>query len=77
MDKPLKFLAKTLTRAGDRYVGEYMDDPFHGQGTYTFARWNLNEGIFEIMVSSCVQIIIQTTKKHCLTVQVMCKCILA
>ena len=23
--------------AGDKYVGEYKDDKYHGQGTYTFA----------------------------------------
>ena len=23
--------------AGDKYVGEFRDDTFHGQGTYTFA----------------------------------------
>ena len=27
----------TLTLEDDSYVGEFKDDKFHGQGTYTFA----------------------------------------
>jgi hypothetical protein len=29
-------------RAGEKYVGEYRDDKFNGQGTYTFPRGSKN-----------------------------------
>ena len=32
---------------GDKYVGEWRDDSFNGQGTYTYADGRVKEGIWE------------------------------
>ena len=32
---------------GSQYVGEFKDDLFHGQGTYTYASGRQLEGIWE------------------------------
>ena len=35
----------TYTYAGgDKYVGEFKDDKYHGQGTYTFASGSIQRG---------------------------------
>ena len=31
-----------------KYVGEFKDDKFHGQGTYTFADGTFEKGIYDM-----------------------------
>ncbi len=35
-----------LSADGDKYVGEFYDDKFHGQGTYTYTNGNKYIGEF-------------------------------
>ena len=42
-----EIFGKNTEWAGDRYIGEFRDDQFHGQGTYTYADGTILEGIFE------------------------------
>ena len=32
---------------GDKYVGEWKDDKYHGQGTYAYADGTVEEGIWK------------------------------
>ena len=36
-----------ISAGGDKYVGEFKDDNYHGQGTLTSANGRVKEGIWE------------------------------
>ena len=33
------YIIQTGPGKGDKYVGEWKDGVYHGQGTYTWAKW--------------------------------------
>ena len=54
----------TFTYAsGDKYVGEFKDDKFNGQGTETYANGNVKEGIWLTLVSKTAIIVSSLSNK--------------